>query len=93
MKIIEVKDFAPAPGNEWNALGYPGEGAYVLPNKAVVIVTGTGVFSVPDASRYVTDAPIAASLEAVPQAVPSESFILKALAIAQNPSLAIDLTK
>lgn len=101
MKCIKVTEFAPPAGKEYDANAYPGEGLFLHPaTKSLVCVYSTPFSSVACAllvgsgamDRFVEEFP---EVDAAPVAPPttsySEDFILKALAIAQQPQLAVNL--
>lgn len=86
MRIIEVKPFNPAPGSEYHFSSYPGPGLYLSSDGAMRLVNAGIVILFPGVADLIMDvAPVAAGL--------SESFVLKALAIAHSPQLAAELTK
>jgi hypothetical protein len=87
MKVINVKDFTPAPGMEWQAHTYPGNGAYLSNTGMLYLVANGCVNSVPGGVALMEESAGGG------QGGVSEGFILKALAIAQNPQLAAELTK
>jgi hypothetical protein len=92
MKALKLnEDYVPTPGGEYMAEQYPGTGLYR---------TSTGSYTLVYLSAglrccvSVTDVPLIEVTEPNPKETRgsfSESFMLKALAIAQNPALAVQL--
>lgn len=93
MLVAKVMKFDPAPGMEYIVNGYPHNGLFLLSNGSLALVGNGCCYNIPNASHMVSDindlkgesnpAPAATGI--------SESFVLKALAIAQNPQLATTL--
>lgn len=91
---IEVKEHDPGIAKEYLAQEYPGVGLYMnrRMNYLYYVYTMPGsvtnsVIALPGIAAVKEDAPP----EPVPQGL-SETFVLKALAICQNPNLAAALT-
>lgn len=74
MKKILVKDAVVPPGMEYQWSAYPGNGAYLLPNRnqVAVVFNGSCMLWNVDPSMVVEDAPI----EGRGGGGPSESFVL-----------------
>jgi hypothetical protein len=93
MKTLQVKEHAPPNGMEYQSSSYPGQGVYVTPAGLLAFVSGGIVYPVPGFAHMLIDAPNSQLLETNVSNGVSESFVLKALAIAQNPQLAIELAR
>ena len=90
---IEVKEFDPGLGLEYLAANYPGPGVYLNRrlNSTIVIYRTPGSTILTAMIVYLADL---IKDGAPPTPVPtgiSEDFVLKALAICQNPALAPQL--
>lgn len=88
MKSIKVKEFNAAPGNEFLAHTYPGTGAYLNRDGNIYIVLNGGVFSLPGGQQLLSSEAEGAAGGGI-----TGDVLLKALAIAQDPTLATSLLK
>ncbi len=99
MKCIKVTEFAPPPGKEYDALAYPGQGLFIHPTTKQLICVSAPAFTTAYCASMVGIGSLNHLLEDFPEAVYpappaptfSEDFMLKALAIAQQPQLAVNL--
>lgn len=99
MKYIKVTEFAPPLGKEYDAASYPGHGFFLHPvTRTLTCVSSAPFCSVPSACMVgsgTMDALIEEFQELTATSAPttsySEDFILKAIAIAQQPQLAVNL--
>lgn len=99
MRHIEVKEFVAPVGKEYDVSVYPGRGAYLnIENNTLFFVlcpVGSALpyvssMAVGTASSMLVELP-EPTLELTSNPGFSEDFILKALAIAQSPQLAVNL--
>jgi hypothetical protein len=97
MKCIKVTEFAPPVGKEYDANAYPGEGLFLHPATRALVCVYSPPFSSIGCAVLVGSGTMDYLLEEFPEPVSapapsfSEDFILKALAIAQQPQLAVNL--
>ena len=99
MKYIEVIEFTPAAGKEYSADGYPGVGLFLDKFgalRAVYIVAGGSVPCAIELGRLAAhvkeQVEFAVSSIQQPTGI-SANDLLKAIAISQQPGLAVELTK
>lgn len=92
-------DYTPTEDVKFNGTAYPATGIYQCGKDlvfvydtpgAVPLVTNRCVFALPGGTFMLEGLPDHTPKPAAPAGI-SESFVLKAMAIAQNPSLAKDL--
>lgn len=92
--LVEIKEIDPAAGQEYSVTGYPGPGLYYVRRiESLVLVRNSLInwFNLPEVFLRDTCAP---EFKAGPLQVASEApmvtgdVLLKAIAIAQDPSLA-----
>jgi hypothetical protein len=103
MKCIKVKAFVAPVGKEYDATAYPGLGAFFSEASNTLFFVGYAAGStvphvapvaIGTASKLLWELPgptPGLELVATPNPGFSEDFILKALAIAQSPQLAVSL--
>lgn len=99
MKYIEITEFTPPADREYDATAYPGRGVFLNPNTRNLVCISAMPFSTTFTACMVGSGPQDALIKefepvvAAPTTSYSEDFILKALAIAQQPQLAVNLLK
>lgn len=100
MKYIKVTEFAPPLGREYDATAYPGPGIFLHPASRNLVCVSAPPFSSVATACMVGCGNQEALIEELqeleapaPTTSYSEDFILKALAIAQQPQLAVSLLK
>lgn len=88
---IPVKVVERLPDNVFAPAGWPGPGLYLGPNGSLYLVVGSIVMMMPVESPalIVRDSD---TDQAPPSAHSDPNFLLKLVAISQNPALAKDLT-
>jgi len=90
---IPVKVVDRLPDNVFAHTGWPGPGLYLGPNGSLYLVVDSIVMMMPVGSQalLVRDSE-SETAQATPPAHSDHNFLLKLVAISQNPALAKDLT-
>lgn len=92
MKYVEVTEFDPGPASEYLAAAYPSSGLYWVPRMGQYRLIANGVVTciigMHSPKELVKESPTPA---APPAPSISEDFVLRALAICQQPTLATSL--
>jgi len=91
MKVIEVRECTPAMGQEYLVSAYPGDGAYLLPDRSVTFLTGGILFRVFDAGTQVKSLEDIALRNEGSRGGISESTLLRAIALVQQPGLVTEM--
>jgi len=96
MKALILKDFQQTEGNKWLGDKYPGPGLYQVGSDLILVYKSGTVMctaSALDAQHLLEEVPLPVEQVAAAPAHTgiSEDFVLRALAIAQQPTLATQL--
>lgn len=99
MRVLSVNtSYVPPAGKEFDASSYPADGLYLQGENLIIRYTPGGalpyITSFLGGARLLSDwGQVPASAQPVESRGVSEDFVLKAMAIAQNPGLAEKLIK
>lgn len=90
MNYLEVIEHEPPSGSEFMVTGYPGPGLYVNTRTQMLMAVTASVMSLGLASQYPFKESGGAADHASTPAM-SEGFVLKLVALVQQPQLAVSL--